>query len=140
MSGGSAAFASALTAHDRAPIQFERARTLLLAGRCYRRAKRRRAAVTALAEAAELFTQLGASGWANRARAELGRVGHRTAGADELTESERLIAELAASGLTNREVAERAFVSVKTVEANLTRAYRKLGVRSRVALAKALQA
>ena len=134
-----AAFDEALAAHDRAPIPFERARTLLLAGRCYRRAKRRRAAVAALKEAAELFARLGATGWAARARSELGRVGHRMSGADSLTESERLIADLAASGLTNREVAERAFVSVKTVEANLTRVYRKLGVRSRVGLANALQ-
>jgi DNA-binding NarL/FixJ family response regulator len=136
----SAAFQAALAAHDRSPIQFERARTLLLAGRCYRRAKRRRAAVEALSEAAELFARLGASGWADRARAELSRVGHRAAGADSLTASERLIAELAASGLTNREVADRAFVSVKTVEANLTRIYRKLGIRSRVGLANTLQA
>ncbi|MGH2871512.1 MAG: helix-turn-helix transcriptional regulator, partial [Solirubrobacteraceae bacterium] len=135
----SAAFEVALAAHDRSSIEFERARTLLLAGRCYRRAKRRRAAVGALSEAAELFDKLGASGWAVRAHAELNRVGRRTAGADALTESERLIAELAASGLTNRQVAEHAFVSIKTVEANLTRVYRKLGVRSRVGLANTLQ-
>ena len=41
---------------------------------------------------------------------------------------------MAASGLTNREIAERAFLSPKTVEVNLTRVYRKLGVRSRTAL------
>lgn len=134
-----AAFEAALAAHDRCPIPFERGRTLLLAGRCYRRAKRRALAISVLTEAAQLFTQIGATGWADRTRNELRRVGHRTAGADALTEGERLIAELAASGLTNREVAERAFVSVKTVEANLTRAYRKLGVRSRVGLANALQ-
>jgi DNA-binding NarL/FixJ family response regulator len=47
-------------------------------------------------------------------------------------------AELAASGLSNQEVAERAFLTVKGVEANLTRAYRKLGIRSRGGLAAAL--
>ena len=67
-------------------------------------------------------------------------MGRRTTDAGELTATERRLAELAAAGLTNREVAERAFVTVKTVEANLTRVYRKLGVRSRTALARALPA
>ena len=44
------------------------------------------------------------------------------------------MAELAASGLTNREVAKAAFISPKTVEANLARVYRKLGIRSRAEL------
>jgi DNA-binding CsgD family transcriptional regulator len=66
----------------------------------------------------------------------LGRAG---AGADGLSETELRVAELAASGLSNQEVAERAFLSVKTVEANLTRAYRKLGVRSRVGLANVIR-
>jgi DNA-binding NarL/FixJ family response regulator len=48
------------------------------------------------------------------------------------------IAELAATGLTNPEIASAAFVSRKTVEANLTKIYRKLGVRSRVELAREL--
>ena len=72
------------------------------------------------------------------AQDELARVGRRVASRDELTETERRLAALAASGLSTREVAERAFVSVKTVEANLTRVYRKLGVRSRAGLAKAM--
>ena len=57
---------------------------------------------------------------------------------DELNETERRIAELAADGLSNKEIAQRAFLSVKTVEANLTRVYRKLGIRSRAALARRL--
>lgn len=44
------------------------------------------------------------------------------------------MARLAASGLTNREVAAQLFVSPKTVEANLARIYRKLGIRSRAEL------
>jgi DNA-binding CsgD family transcriptional regulator len=51
-----------------------------------------------------------------------------------LTASERRVAELAAAGLTNREVAARLFMSPKTVEANVARAYRKLGIRSRAEL------
>ncbi len=134
----SAAFSAALAAHDQIPIPFDRARTLLVAGRCLRRAKRRRAAVESLSEAARTFVSLGAAGWAARADSELKRVGRRMPDPDILTEGERLIAELAASGLSNRQIAERAFVSVKTVEANLTRTYRKLGIRSRAGLAMAL--
>jgi len=39
-----------------------------------------------------------------------------------------------AAGLTNRQVAAELFISPKTVEANLARAYRKLGIRSRAEL------
>ena len=52
----------------------------------------------------------------------------------------REVAELAASGLTNRQVAERAFISPKTVEANLARAYRKLGISSRAELGSRMAA
>jgi DNA-binding CsgD family transcriptional regulator len=52
----------------------------------------------------------------------------------DLTAAERRVAELAASGLTNQEVAAAAFLSPKTVEDNLTRIYRKLGIRSRAEL------
>ena len=52
-----------------------------------------------------------------------------------LTGAEREIADLVARGDTNREVAERLGLSPKTVEWNLTKVYRKLGVRSRTELA-----
>ena len=52
-------------------------------------------------------------------------------GADSLTPSERRVAELAASGQTNREIAQTLFVTEKTVEAHLGRAFRKLDVNSR---------
>ena len=55
-----------------------------------------------------------------------------------LSETERRVAALAADGLSNQEIAQRAFLSVKTVEASLTRVYRKLGVRSRAGLVRAL--
>jgi DNA-binding CsgD family transcriptional regulator len=64
----------------------------------------------------------------------MARLGLRHRAATELTETERRIGELAASGLTNREVADAAFVSAKTVEANLARVYRKLGIASRAEL------
>ena len=52
----------------------------------------------------------------------------------ELTESEQRVAELAAEGLTNPAIAARLFMSRRTVEANLARAYRKLDIRSRAEL------
>ena len=69
-----------------------------------------------------------------RARTELARVGLRRFAPAQLTSSEQRVAELAAAGRTNREVAAQLFISPKTVEANLARIYRKLGVRSRAEL------
>jgi DNA-binding NarL/FixJ family response regulator len=75
--------------------------------------------------------------WFRRAQAELARLGtHRAPG--ELTPTERRVAELATTGITNREIAAAAFMSPKTVEANLSRIYRKLGIRSRAQLAMRL--
>jgi DNA-binding CsgD family transcriptional regulator len=115
-------------------VPFEHARTLLVKGRLHRRLKQKRAAADALSESLALFRQLGAPLWEERAQAELGRVGLRRPATGELTASERRVAELAASGLTNREVAKAAFMSPKTVEANLARIYRKLGIKSRAEL------
>ena len=61
-------------------------------------------------------------------------------GADSLTPSERRIAEMAAAGLSNAEIAQELFLTVKTIEMHLTRAYRKLDVRRRAQLAQALGA
>ncbi|MFA6298312.1 MAG: helix-turn-helix transcriptional regulator, partial [Nocardioides sp.] len=57
---------------------------------------------------------------------------------DRLTDGEARVAREVAQGASNREIAERTFVSVKTVEATLTRIYRKLDVRSRTQLATLL--
>jgi DNA-binding CsgD family transcriptional regulator len=134
LDGAIAALDAALAEHARAPIAFDRARTLLALGQVHRRRRERTAARTALEEAVATFDGLGARLWAARGRAELDRLGLRRRSATELTDGERRTAELAASGLTNREVAAAMFVSAKTVEANLARAYRKLGVRSRAEL------
>jgi DNA-binding CsgD family transcriptional regulator len=120
------------------PEPLECARTLLVLGQVRRRAKQRGAAREALDAARARFEEIGAPLWAERARAELRRVGGRRASPDELTPSERRIAELVARGRTNREVAAELFVTVHTVEKALTRAYRKLGVRSRTELAPTL--
>jgi DNA-binding CsgD family transcriptional regulator len=133
------ALEDALAAHDRVEMPFERGRTLLALGRALRRRKQWSAARDALREALALFDQSGAPLWALAARNEVSRAGERSGEPGELTATERHVAELAASGLSNQEVAERAFLTVKGVEANLTRAYRKLGIRSRGGLAGALR-
>ena len=131
----------ALVVHDDVPQPFDRARTLLALGTVQRRAKQRAEARRTLESALAVFEELGAALWAERARAEITRLGGRRArDRDELTETEQRIAELTAHGRSNREIAGELFVSERTVEANLTRVYRKLGVRSRTELARRLPA
>ena len=65
------------------------------------------------------------------------RIATRQAPAN-LTPTERQIAQIAADGLTNKGIAARMFVSAKTVEANLSRVYRKLGISARTQLGRAL--
>jgi DNA-binding CsgD family transcriptional regulator len=125
--------------HDRIDMPFERARTLLIWGRLLRRAGRRGQAKEVLADALGVFERIGTPPWAEQARADLDRLGGRRATSDQLTPTESLIAGLAASGISNQEIAGRAFLTVKAVEANLTRIYRKLGIRSRGGLARALR-
>jgi DNA-binding NarL/FixJ family response regulator len=120
--------------YDPSPLRFDRARTLLVAGQIQRRAKAKRLARDALTEAHREFTAFGAAAWAALAGAELARVNLRPAAPGTLTETERRVAELAAAGQTNREVAQQLFLAVKTVEANLARVYRKLGITSRAEL------
>jgi DNA-binding CsgD family transcriptional regulator len=128
-----AATDEALATHARLPMPFELARTLLVRGQIERRSKHKAAAKQSLERALAIFEELGAPLWAEKARGELARIGLRRS-PDGLTEAERRVAELAASGLTNREVAAQLFMSPKTVEANLSRAYRKLGIHSRAEL------
>jgi DNA-binding NarL/FixJ family response regulator len=108
-------------------------------GQVLRRLKQKRQARTALAEALAVLRDLGADTWAERAEAELQRVAVRRAPLD-LSATELRIAQLAAVGLTNRAIAAEVFVTQKAVEANLARAYRKLGISSRAQLARALDA
>jgi DNA-binding CsgD family transcriptional regulator len=130
---------AALEHHRDLPVPFERARTLIVVGTLHRRAKHKAAARDALQDALEILDGMGARVWADRARAELGRIGGRAA-ADGLTPSEQRVADLVAEGRSNKEVAGELFVSVRTVEANLTRVYAKLGIRSRSELAATRQA
>jgi DNA-binding CsgD family transcriptional regulator len=119
---------------------FERGRTLLCLGSARRQAKQKRLARDALENALAIFDELGARLWADKARAELRRIsGRRRASEEELTEMELRVARLAAQGRSNKEIAAELFVSVHTVGAHLSRAYRKLGIRSRSQLAARLE-
>ena len=137
---GHAILKRALDEHDCVPMPLERARTLLALGSVLRRARQRRAARESLQQAHAIFEELGAALWAEKARVELARIGGRIARPGELTPAEQRVAELVGRGLSNKEVAAELVVTVRTVESNLTRIYRKLGVRSRAELAHRLSA
>ena len=127
--GAFASFDRALAELERYPYPLERGRTLLCLGVVRRQAQQKRPAREALEQALAIFDGLGARLWAEKARAELGRISGRRAPSDELTETERRVAELAAGGRTNREIAAELYMGVSTVEAHLSHVYRKLGVR-----------
>jgi DNA-binding CsgD family transcriptional regulator len=133
-----AAFDRALEHHSRLDEPFELGRTLLAQGQAFRRVKKWRLARGSLGRSLEIFERLGAALWADKATTEMARIGGRSPGPDDLTPTEQEVAELVGSGRTNREVAHALFLSVSTVEANLRRIYRKLGVRSRTELSRRL--
>jgi DNA-binding CsgD family transcriptional regulator/predicted ATPase len=129
------ALADALEALESLPDPFERGRTMLVLGTVERRRKRKRNAREALEQAIAIFDGLGARLWAEKARLELERVVGRRGGSLELTPTEFQIAELVAEGRSNKEIAAQLFLSVRTVETNLSNIYRRLGVESRTELA-----
>jgi DNA-binding CsgD family transcriptional regulator len=135
------AFEAALGLHEAEPNEFECARTQLAYGERLRRLRRPRVARDHLHPALETFERLGARPWAERARAELRASGERLrsrkpAAHEQLTPQELQVSLGAAEGLTNKEIGARLFLSPKTVEFHLGRAYRKLDVRSRAELIK----
>lgn len=133
---GLADFQRALDAHQKLEMPSELGRTLLAIGRLHRRRNERHRADTTLAESVRVFESAGARRWAAAASDELRQARARRGDPDRLTATERKVAQLAVAGLRNHEIASRLFLSPKTVEANLTRAYRKLGVRSRTEMAR----
>jgi len=134
------AFEEALAHQEALGQPFELARTLVAAGTVRRRDRQKRAAREPLERALEIFQGLGADLWAERTREELGRVGGRTSNVLSLTPTEDRVARMVVDGATNQETAAALFLSVKTVEWNLSRIYRKLGIRSRTELARWLNA
>jgi DNA-binding CsgD family transcriptional regulator len=116
--------------------RFDRGRALLVSGDALRRLGRRRDAAARLETSRETFERLGARLWLERAERELRRAAPRPRRDDGLTAAESRVAALVIGGRTNREVAAELFTTVSTVEAHLTRVYRKLDVRSRTELAR----
>jgi class 3 adenylate cyclase/DNA-binding CsgD family transcriptional regulator len=131
-------FEEAIEKHVLARESFDGARTRLCYGERLRRAQRRRDARDQLRPALDLFERFGAAPWAERTRAELRATGERLRPRDEareeLTAQELRIALQAAEGKTNRQIGATMFLSPKTVEFHLGRAYRKLGITSRAEL------
>jgi DNA-binding CsgD family transcriptional regulator len=139
--GARASLEEALAAHGQLTEPLELGRTYLAQSSIERRAKQKADARAALRRAEAIFADLGARLWLERARRDLARTGlRRSLDREELTPTEFRVAELAAAGSQNKEIAGALFVSVKTVEANLSRVYSKLGIRSRVELAAQLTA
>jgi DNA-binding CsgD family transcriptional regulator len=136
--GAVQALEQALGHHQQLAMPFEHGRTLLVMGQVQRRAKRKKIARQHLDAALGIFESLPAPPWAERARAELSRLGLRPPAPLTLTATEERVAALAASGHTNRQVAAALFLSPRTVEDNLARVYRKLGISSRAELGAAM--
>ncbi len=138
--GAAGAAAAAREAAAGAPLLS--ACAMLAEGRAYAAAGDRPRAIPVLVEAQAAFDRFGAQRRRQEAVRELRRLGHRVqapareAGDGPLTVRERQIADLVAAGNTNREIAEQLVLSTRTIEAHLRNIYAKLGVRSRVELAR----
>jgi DNA-binding CsgD family transcriptional regulator len=133
----------AVTVLEGCDAPLELARALLGRGGLRHRIAEHGPAREDLMRAHELASERGAVRLAEAAAAALRSSGVRMrrasgGGVDALTPSERRVTELAAKGLSNRDIAQSLFLSEKTVESHLGRAYRKLGIRSRGRLAAAL--
>lgn len=118
--------------------RLELAGSLLALGSALRRRGHRVEAREPLATALELAHRGGAEATEARAAEELRAAGARPrrpvrSGLDALTASEARVARLVAAGSSNAEVAQELFVSLKTVETHLGRAYTKLGLSGRAA-------
>lgn len=122
----------------------EQAHALLVQGGAERRRRRYAAARVAIGAALAIFLQAEAKPWMEQTERALAGTSSAAAGVAVpdlgLTSTEARIAGLVRDGASNREIATQLYLSVKTVEATLTRVYRKLGVRSRTQLSSKLLA
>ncbi|STZ82464.1 helix-turn-helix transcriptional regulator [Mycolicibacterium aichiense] len=100
----------------------------------------RHTAVAALTEAWDLYAELGANFYLPGVERNLSRAGAFTGSGESLTRAEERVAQLVSEGHTNQSVASALGVSVHTVNTHLRAVFRKMGVRSRVQLANAMNA
>jgi DNA-binding CsgD family transcriptional regulator len=129
-------YQAAIEHHSQTRGPGHRARSHLVYGEWLRRGRRPRDAREQLRAAYRLFGEMGAQGFAARARLELSAagdpVGAAAAEADNgLTPQEARVASLAAAGATNAEIAAQLYLSPNTVDYHLRKVFRKLGVTSR---------
>ena len=136
---------AAVAAHELSPLRPELARSLLVFGRIERRRKARGKSRETLRRARDLAAGMGHQPLLAQVDAELSRVGAAApsgeqtgALTDSLTAAERRVAEQIAGGATSREAAAALFISVRTVDTHMASIYRKLGVRTRSELRRAL--
>ncbi|MBE1531236.1 helix-turn-helix transcriptional regulator [Actinomadura algeriensis] len=158
-------FAEALRLHETAGAVFEQGRTELLYGHRLRRSRRPRAAREHLRIALRIFERYDAGPWTEQARTELRAAGEtvvplpvpapaepatvpgtpagparpvpdRANGLGDLTPQQAHIARLVAEGATNREIAARLLLSPRTIDHHLRNVFTRLGIRSRVELAR----
>ena len=140
---GFAALREAVAVLEDSPARLEHAHALAALGAAVRRTGERAEARDLLRRALELAQLTGAHGLEAKVTEELLVAGARPRrarlqGVDALTASELRVAQLAAAGKANKEIAQALFVALKTVETHLASVYRKLGIRSRTQLARAL--
>lgn len=136
-----AAFKEAAEDKNMARWPFLRARLMLAFGEWLRRQRRTAESRASLRAARDVFDALGAVPWGERARSELRAAGEasrqRSRGTlDVLTAQELQIVQMVAEGLTNREIGQRLYLSHRTVESHLYRAFPKLGITSRSQLSR----
>jgi DNA-binding CsgD family transcriptional regulator len=134
-------FELALEQHSRSRQPFLRARTALAYGERLRRDGLRRRARDHLRNALATFETLGAVPWSEQAASQLRATGERVRrrrdpDTSRLTPQELQVGLVVAKGATNKEAAAKLFLSPKTIEKHLGSIYGKLGLRSRVELAR----
>lgn len=141
---GLAALEESVSVLGKSPAALERAQSLVAWGAGLRRAGWRQDAQRVLAQGLDGAARCGARPLIALARNELRIAGARprrdwTRGVEALTPSELRIVQLARQGHTNRQIARELYLSIKTVEGHLARAYGKLDITSRTELNQVLE-